>query len=51
MADEGAKVDNRFEYLKDRIATAFPKLAGPKFDKAITSDDTKLVKILHICPY
>lgn len=34
--------DKRFEYIKDRIASAFPKL-GSKLDKAITADDAKYV--------
>jgi steroid 5-alpha reductase family enzyme len=37
-----AEEDKRFEYIKDRIASAFPKL-GSKLDKAITADDAKYV--------
>jgi hypothetical protein len=42
MADDGdKKVDPRFEYLKDRISSAFQKLAGPKLDKALSADDVR----------
>jgi hypothetical protein len=33
--------DKRFEYLKDRIASAFPKLAGTKLDKLLATDEAK----------
>ena len=42
MADE-TKVDDRFLYIKDRIAAAFPKLTGPKFEKSITEEAVKYV--------
>ncbi|CAM9131888.1 unnamed protein product, partial [Ectocarpus fasciculatus] len=29
------------EYLKTRVTNAFPKLAGPKLDKALASDESK----------
>ena len=44
MAEEEAKSNTSaplFEYLKTRIANAFPKLAGPKLDKALATDDVK----------
>jgi hypothetical protein len=37
---EGAE-DKRFEYFKDRIASAFPKLAGAKLDKLLLTDEVK----------
>ena len=39
-----AEEDKRFEYIKDRIASAFPKL-GNKLDKAITTDEARLVEV------
>lgn len=33
--------DKRFEYVKDRIASAFPKLAGTKLDKLLATDEAK----------
>jgi hypothetical protein len=41
MADEPGKKDLRFDYVKDRIASAFPKLAGPKLDKLLLTDDCR----------
>jgi len=42
MADEGEKkADLRFDYIKDRIASGFPKLAGPKLDKALGTDEIR----------
>lgn len=37
----GGSEDKRFEYIKDRIASAFPKLAGAKLDKLLTTDEAK----------
>ena len=43
MADEGEKkADLRFDYIKDRISSAFPKLAGPKLDKLLGNDEARL---------
>lgn len=39
MADERADV--RLEYIKERIAAGFPKLAGSKLDKILAADDIK----------
>ena len=33
--------DRRFEYIKDRIASAFPKLAGSKLDKLLATEEAK----------
>ena len=33
--------DPKFEYIKDRIASAFPKLAGQKLDKLLATDEVK----------
>jgi len=33
------KTDHRFEYIKERIAQTFPKLAGPKLEKLISNDE------------
>jgi len=41
MGDEAVWSDARFEYLKERITSAFPKLAGPKLDKMLMTDDVK----------
>ncbi len=41
--DEGKKKDNRIDYVKDRIANGFPKLAGPKLDKLLATDEIKWV--------
>jgi hypothetical protein len=35
--------DPKFEYIKDRIGSAFPKLQGAKLDKLLTSDEAKYV--------
>lgn len=56
MADEGGssniKTDARFDYIKDRIASGFPKLAGPKLDKLLAADEVKYVPIFYFgfCP-
>ena len=44
MSDEN-KADGRFDYFKDRIASAFPKAAGPKLDKIFTADDARYDKL------
>lgn len=33
--------DKRVDYLKARIATGFPKLAGSKLDKLLAGDEIK----------
>ena len=43
MGDEdGKKADGRFDFIKDRISSAFPKLAGPKLDKVLVADEIRL---------
>ena len=46
MGDEN-KADERFNYIKDRIAAAFPKLAGPKFEKSIQEEVVKYVTTIN----
>ncbi len=48
MADEAdrAWADPKFEYIKDRICTAFPKLVGTKLDKLLASEDVRYVFLL-----
>ena len=43
MADEGSavKTDARFDRIKERIASGFPKLAGAKLDKLLATDEVK----------
>jgi len=44
MADDGPsnqKGDARFEHIKDRIASGFPKLAGAKLDKLLATDEIR----------
>jgi hypothetical protein len=44
MADDGPsnhKGDARFEHIKDRIASGFPKLAGAKLDKLLLTDEIR----------
>jgi hypothetical protein len=41
MGDDGVKVDARFDIIKTRIAAGFPKLAGPKLDKLLATDEIK----------
>jgi hypothetical protein len=46
MADEEGgekqkKADLRYDYIRDRISSAFPKLAGPKLDKLLGSDEAR----------
>ena len=43
MGDEGENKssDAKFEYIKNRINSAFPKLAGAKLDKMLTADDVR----------
>jgi hypothetical protein len=48
MAEEFHKADPRFDYIKERISSAFPKLLGPKFDKQITADDVRLVDCIQV---
>lgn len=40
MGDE-AKNDARLDYIKERIASGFPKLAGTKLDKLLAADEVK----------
>lgn len=40
MAEE-EKVDVRCAYLKDKIASGFPKLAGAKLDKLLSTDEVR----------
>lgn len=43
MADDGEKkADQRFDFIKDRIASGFPKL-GAKLDKMLQTDDVRYV--------
>lgn len=42
MADDAPNGDRRFDYIKERISAAFPKLAGPKFDRQISTDELRL---------
>ena len=42
MADDVPNGDRRFDYIKERISAAFPKLAGPKFDRQISTDELRL---------
>ena len=39
--DKEIKSDARFVYVCRRISSAFPKLAGQKFDKALAADEVK----------
>lgn len=41
MSDDAPTADKRFDYIKDRISAAFPKLTGPKFDKQISTDEIR----------
>jgi hypothetical protein len=43
MSDEKgeAKADSRIDNIKDRIASAFPKLAGAKLDKILVADEIR----------
>lgn len=41
MSDSDSVGDKRFDYIKERIAAAFPKLNGPKFDKQISTDEIR----------
>jgi len=43
MAEEKAKEDVRFNYIKDRLVSGYPKLAGAKLDKALTEDANREV--------
>jgi hypothetical protein len=44
MADEGGSSgDAKFDYVKSRIASAFPKIAGAKLDKLIAADEAREV--------
>ena len=39
--ERGSKEDGRFVYVKDRIASGFPKLAGNKLDKALAMEEVR----------
>jgi hypothetical protein len=42
MSDEkDSKGDKRLDYLKERIANGFPKLAGQKLDKLLAGDEIR----------
>ncbi len=42
MAEDGEKkLDLRFNFIKDKISAAFPKLAGPKLDKLLSTDEIR----------
>ena len=41
MSDNEPTGDKRFDYIKERIAAAFPRLNGPKFDKQISTDEIR----------
>ena len=41
MVDDASTADKRFDYIKERIGAAFPKLAGPKFDRQISTDEIR----------
>lgn len=43
MSDEKSdvKIDSRFDHIKERIASGFPKLAGAKLDKLLLTDEVK----------
>lgn len=43
MSENEPAFDRRFDYIKERIGAAFPKLSGPKFDKQISTDEIRLV--------
>lgn len=43
MSDDAPVHDKRFDYIKERISNAFPKLTGPKFEKQINADDIRWV--------
>ena len=53
MADDGPsnqKSDARFDHIRERIASGFPKLAGPKLDKLLLTDEIRYFprsEILH----
>jgi hypothetical protein len=38
---EDDKTDRRVLHVRSRIAAAFPKLAGPKLDKLLQTDEAK----------
>jgi hypothetical protein len=44
MADDAPSVmkqDARFDLIKERIASGFPKLAGAKLDKLLATDEVR----------
>jgi hypothetical protein len=43
MSDEKSSnsIDARFEHIKERIASGFPKLAGSKLDKLLATDEIR----------
>ena len=44
MADDAPTkmaADARFDLIKERIASGFPKLAGPKLDKLLATDEIR----------
>ena len=41
MSDKGNAGDEKLNYFKTRIESAFPKLVGAKLDKLLVADDVK----------
>lgn len=41
MSEE--KSDGRLDYIKGRIANGFPKLAGPKLDKLLGTEEVRYI--------
>ncbi len=48
MADEEKSLDARYDIIRDRIASAFPKQAGAKLTKALAADDIRYNFILTL---
>jgi len=36
-----SEVEKRLDFIKERIASGYPKLAGPKLDKLLVTDENK----------
>ena len=49
MSDNDSVGDKRFDYIKERIGAAFPKLNGPKFDKQISTDEIRYQQRIFYC--
>lgn len=39
--EDGRRPDARLEYMRSRILSTFPKMAGPKFEKAWAVEDSQ----------